>query len=67
MDITLNNLNNVLDNSSPETLTQIFSKLVDPTQDRIFVVKYTVRSFYIEICLNLLSGWNSSEASDQGH
>ena len=67
MDITPNNVNNALDNPSPETLKQIFSKLVDPTQGRTFLVKYTVRSFYIEIYLNSLSGWNSIEVSDQEH
>ncbi|KAL4076218.1 hypothetical protein V8B97DRAFT_1923525 [Scleroderma yunnanense] len=40
MDITLDNINSVLGNPSPAKLTQVFSKLLDPAQDHIFVLKY---------------------------
>ena len=42
MDITLDNVDRVLDTSSPVRLTRVFFKLLDPTQDRNFVLKYTV-------------------------
>ena len=42
MDITLDNVDRVLDTSSPVRLMRVFFKLLDPTQDRNFVLKYTV-------------------------
>ena len=42
MDITLDDVDSVLDTSSPTKLTQVFSKLLDPTQGHVFSLKYTV-------------------------
>ena len=58
MDIALDNINTILDVRSPEILTanlrRVFSKLLDPTQDRVLVLKYTVTFFWSSSISNSL-------------